>query len=668
MQKILIILVFIGLSFQTSAQNYKIGKISKSELQEKVYPLDSSANAAYLYKKRKTFFKYNQGDGFRIITEVQERIKIYNPEGYKWATKVIGFYNPSMRAEKVTISNAKTFILKNGKVESFKLKKSDIFLVKENKYWSSKKFTMPNISNGCVVEWTYRITSPYRNINDVELQSEIPIKKISCKIEIPEYYIYNIKETGFLPINIQNLKNTKTIVLQNKTRTKVNKYNTKTNYSTNNIDYISKTAIIENSNIPSLLEEPFVNNIDNYKSTIHYELATLKWPNQPFENYTQTWEDVAKTIAKRSEFGGELKKTSYFKEDLTALRNKFSNKNELMLAIFEFVKHKVKWNNTYGKYSYNGVRTAYKKGEGSVADINLMLVAMLREAGINANPIILSTRSHGIPIFPTLNGFNYVIAGVEVENNVLLLDATEENSTPNVLPLRDLNWKGRIIRENESSIWVNLISKPANLSAITQITISKDGEVQGLKRTVYKNHEALNFRNKFGKVKDEEIIEKIEEDNEQIEILDFRITNKNKIYKPVTSVYKFSSEDLIDVIGDKMYFKPLFYMAETKNPFKLEKREYPIDFGMPNTNKKMISITIPNGYAVESIPKSFAIGLPDNSGVYKCSITSTGNKIRIISLYKINSSIIPANYYPQLKEFYKQMIAKNIEQVVLKKS
>ena len=668
MQKILIILVFIGLSFQTSAQNYKIGKISKSELQEKVYPLDSSANAAYLYKKRKTFFKYNQGDGFRIITEVQERIKIYNPEGYKWATKVIGFYNPSMRAEKVTISNAKTFILKNGKVESFKLKKSDIFLVKENKYWSSKKFTMPNISNGCVVEWTYRITSPYRNINDVELQSEIPIKKISCKIEIPEYYIYNIKETGFLPINIQNLKNTKTIVLQNKTRTKVNKYNTKTNYSTNNIDYISKTAIIENSNIPALLEEPFVNNIDNYKSTIHYELATLKWPNQPFENYTQTWEDVAKTIAKRSEFGGELKKTSYFKEDLTALRNKFSNKNELMLAIFEFVKHKVKWNNTYGKYSYNGVRTAYKKGEGSVADINLMLVAMLREAGINANPIILSTRSHGIPIFPTLNGFNYVIAGVEVENNVLLLDATEENSTPNVLPLRDLNWKGRIIRENESSIWVNLISKPANLSAITQITISKDGEVQGLKRTVYKNHEALNFRNKFGKVKDEEIIEKIEEDNEQIEILDFRITNKNKIYKPVTSVYKFSSEDLIDVIGDKMYFKPLFYMAETKNPFKLEKREYPIDFGMPNTNKKMISITIPNGYAVESIPKSFAIGLPDNSGVYKCSITSTGNKIRIISLYKINSSIIPANYYPQLKEFYKQMIAKNIEQVVLKKS
>lgn len=667
MQKIIFTTIFFIISQLIISQNYKVGKVSKSELQEKVYPLDSSANAAFLYRNRKTYFKYSQGDGFKIITEVHERIKIYNHEGFKWATKVISFYNPSMRSEKVTISNAKTFTLKNGKIESFKLKKSDVFDEKENKYWSSKKFTMPNISDGCVVEWTYRITSPYRSINDVELQSEIPIKKIECKIEIPEYYIFNIKETGYLPINIQNLRSNKTIILQNKTKTKVNKYNIKTNFSTDKIDYFSNNAVITKSNVPALLEEPFVNNIDNYKSAIHYELATLKWPNQPLKNYTQNWEDVAKAIAKSSQFGGELNKTSYFKDDLDKLKQNSGNKNQLMIAIFEFVKHKIKWNGTYGKYSYNGVRSAYKKREGGVADINLVLVAMLREAGINANPIILSTRSHGIPIFPTLEGFNYVIAGVEIENNVLLFDATEDNSTPNVLPLRDLNWNGRIIRDNGSSTWVNLISKPAELNTITQININKEGEVQGLKRTVYKNYEALNFRNKFGKVKEEDIIAKIEENNENIEISDFRITNKNKIYKPLTEMYKFISEESVDVIGNKMYFKPLFFMAETENPFKLENREYPIDFGMPNSNKKIVSVSIPEGYAVESIPKSFAIGLPDNLGVYKFSVSQAGNKISIISLFKINSTIIPVSYYPQLREFYKQMIAKNSEQVVLKK-
>jgi len=666
MQKIIFTLILFILSQFVISQNYKVGKISKSELQEKVYPLDSSANAAFLYKKRNTYFKYVQNEGFKVITEIQERIKIYNHEGYKWATKAISYYNPSMNAERVTISNAKTYSLKDGKIESYKLKRDAVFDVKENKYWATKKFTMPNINDGCVVEWTYRITSPYTSIDAVQLQYEIPIKKISCKIEIPEYYVYSIKETGYLPINIQKLQKNKTIVIKDKTRSggKV----VKTYYSTNNINYISNTTVIDNSNVPALLKEPYVNNIDNYKSAIHYELATTKWPNKPLKNYTQSWEDVAKTISKNSEFGGELKKTSYFKDDLEKLREKFPNKNKLMLAIFEFVKHKVKWNNTYGKYSYNGVRTAYKKGEGSVADINLVLVAMFREAGIQANPIILSTRSHGIPIFPTLKGFNYVIAGVEVENNVLLFDATEENSIPNILPVRDLNWRGRIIRDNGSSTWVNLITQPAKSNTTVQVTINEDGEVEGLERAQYMNYEAYYFRNKYGKVKDEDIIGKMEEENGNIEISDFKIMNKNNLYKPATIMYKFDSEELLDVVGDKIYFKPLLFLSETKNPFKLETRDYPIDFGMPNDNRKVVSITIPGGYAIESMPESFAIGLPDNLGVYKFSVTNTGNKINVISLFKINTSIIPTTYYPQIKEFYKQMIAKNLEQIVLKKA
>ncbi|MCF6182796.1 DUF3857 domain-containing protein [Lutibacter sp.] len=667
MKKIILTIILLAVSQLVMSQNYKVGKVSKEELQEKAYPLDSSANAAYLYKKRKTYFKYVQKEGFKIITEVQERIKIYNHEGYNWATKVISYYNPPMKSEKVTISNAKTFTLKNGKIETFKLKKSAIFDEKENKYWSNKKFTMPNISDGCVIEWTYRITSPYRDIRNVELQSEIPIKKISCKIEIPEYYMYSIRETGFLDIPLQKVEKSSYIELQSKNRSTKN-HVTGTSFSKDRINLFLNISTINKNNIPALLDEPFVDNINNYKSAIHYELATLKWPNEILKNYTQTWDDVAKTIARSSEFGGELKKTSYFKEDLIALRNKFSNKNELMLAIFEFVKHKVKWNNTYGKYSYKGVRYAYKKGEGSVADINLILVAMLRAANINANPIILSTRSHGVPIFPTLNRFNYVIACVETENNVVLFDATEENSTPNVLPLRDLNWKGRIIRENESSTWVNLIPKPADLNANTQITINEDGEMQGMKRTQYKNYEALKFRNKYRKVKDEDVIGKIEEDYGNIEISDFRIVNKNNIYKPVIVMYKFYSEEGVDIIGNKMYFSPLFFMAETKNPFKLEKRDYPIDFGMPNSNKKIVSIVIPSDYVVESIPKSFAIGLPDNLGVFKFSVTQVGNKINIISLLKINSSVISATYYAQLKEFFKQRIAKNTEKVVLIKA
>lgn len=647
MKKIISTLILLVVTNQITAQNYKFGKVSKEELQEKFYPKDSSVNAAYLFKKRKTYIAVF-GGSVKLITEVQVRIKIYNQEGFDWATKKINLYG-SIKSKSENVSNLKavTYNLINGEIVKTKLDKENIFRDKKNLKLTQEKFTMPNVKEGSVLEWMYRIYSPYfYNIDDIIVQYKIPVKKYETKLVLLDWLNFNKRQKGYYPFKIRE-----TVKFDH-------------NFDTN-----ERVIEIKEGYVPALRNEPYVNNIYNYAAGLQLEVASFIAPELGvYEKYAQTWDDVAKTIARSSEFGGELKKTSYFKEDLTALRNKFSNKNELMLTIFEFVKHKVKWNNTYGKYSYNGVRYAYKKGEGSVADINLILIAMLRAANINANPIILSTRSHGVPIFPTLNGFNYVIAGVETENNVILFDATEENSTPNVLPLRDLNWKGRIIRENESSTWVNLIPKPADLNANTQITINEDGEMQGMKRTQYKNYEALKFRNKYRKVKDEDVIGKIEEDYGNIEISDFRIVNKNNIYKPVIVMYKFSSEEGVDIVGNKMYFSPLFFMAETKNPFKLEKRDYPIDFGMPNSNKKIVSIAIPSDYVVESIPKSFAIGLPDNLGVFKFSVTQVGNKINIISLLKINSSVISATYYAQLKEFFKQMIAKNTEKVVLIKT
>jgi hypothetical protein len=56
---------------------------------------------------------------------------------------------------------------------------------------------------------------------------------------------------------------------------------------------------------------------------------------------------------------------------------------------------------------------AYKDKTGNVAEINLMLTAMLRYAGLNANPVLVSTRSNGIAMFPNRTAFNYVIAAVE---------------------------------------------------------------------------------------------------------------------------------------------------------------------------------------------------------------------------------------------------------------
>ncbi len=329
----------------------------------------------------------------------------------------------------------------------------------------------------------------------------------------------------------------------------------------------------------------------------------------------------------------------------------------------------MKWNGIYGKYTDVGVKKAYKEGVGNIAEINLMLVAMLREGGINANPVLVSTRNYGIPLFPTSKGFNYVIVAVEINENIILLDASEEYSMPNVLPYRTINWRGRLVKEDGTSLWVDVIPTTHAVDNINMnISIDSDGYVDGMQRTSYINMQALSYRKKDAKIKDEAIIEKRENENEAIEIADFKIINKTEGYKPVTEMFKFSSEDLIETVGDRMYFKPLFFNSQTKNPFKLDKREYPIDFGTPFIEKKMVRITIPEGYIIESIPESIAIGLPNNYGVYIFNVKIQENKMMILSKLQMNTAVYPVLNYDEIKEFYKIIVNKNLEQIVLKKA
>ena len=342
--------------------------------------------------------------------------------------------------------------------------------------------------------------------------------------------------------------------------------------------------------------------------------------------------------------------------------------NEKVQKIFQFVKSKIKWNNYNNKYTTEGVIKAYKEGVGNAAEINLTLVSMLRDAGVKANPVLVSTRDNGIPLFPTSNGFNYVIACVEINNDLILLDATEKYSLPNVLPLRDLNWHGRIVREDGSSASINLLPKALSSKKVFLIVkLDQEAIVTGSSRTSFNYLNALNYRNQYNNLSEQELIGKFEENYQNIEIIDFKISNKEDISKSVKQTLTFESDNQVEMIGDNMYFSPLLYLSTNENPFKLEERKFPVDFGTPWEEKYTISIEFPEGYILESKPENVAYALPDNLGSYKFIIAEKGNSLQVLSNVKINAPIIASNNYGALKEFYKKMIDKQLEKVVLVK-
>lgn len=342
--------------------------------------------------------------------------------------------------------------------------------------------------------------------------------------------------------------------------------------------------------------------------------------------------------------------------------------NAKITAILEYVKSTVKWNDYVGYSCSKGVRKAYKEKLGNCADINLMLTAMLRYAGLTANPVLISTRSNGIAFFPTLSAFNYVIAAVENGDEMILLDATDKYSAPNVLPLRALNWFGRLIRKDGTSESIDLSPKKTSADNISiDYAIEPNGQINGKVRHQFTEYNAMAFRNKFEKTKEETYLANLEEQLGKIEIKDYSQTNlKDVLLSPVES-FSFSGAALCELMGDKIYINPMLFFANTKNPFKQENREYPIDFGFPFAEKYNINIKIPDGFVLETVPSANGLVMEDGLGIFKYNIAVNEGMLQFLITHQINVPIVTTQQYEIIREYYKEMIAKQTQKIVLKK-
>lgn len=663
-----LLIAFLSSLISVSAQDYKFGKVSVDELQEKVYAKDSSASAAILYRSEKTKFNYVQSMGFQVTRYIQERVKIYNTDGFKFATVKENLYKDKGSYENISGLKAFTYNLIDGKIVKDKLKSTGVFKTELNDFYNQEKFTMPNIKEGSIIEYEYSVVSPfYWSIDEFILQYDIPIKKQEVSITTPEYFVFKPNMKGFLKLE-PRIGNGNGKINFLSSRRKSNGWVSNTSLKSSEVNYLTTITSYEMSDVPALKEEPFVNNINNYRSAVKYELQYVKMPQTVVKNYTSTWEDVIRNIYQSTSFGGQLTQGNFFKNDLEVILKDKNTAIEKTAGIFHFVQDRMNWDGYYGYYVKSGVRKAYKEQTGNIADINLMLIAMLNDAGIPSYPVLISTREHGVPMFPTREGFNYVAAYVELDEGGILLDASNKFTKPNLLPSRALNWFGQVVKKDGTRISLPLM--PSSLSkqnVVCNLVLGEEGTVTGKQRTIFTDYMAYKHRNRFNDVSEDSYIQKLEAEHSGIVISGYDIKNDKVIGKPVMESYEFTMEDQANAIGDKMYFNPLFYYAQKENPFKLENRYFPIDFSHPWEEKYHMNIIIPEGYVIETLPESINLVLPNNMGSFLYTLKANLANIQLVVHVKVNEAVIPVEHYHHVKEFFNQLIQKQNEQVVLSK-
>lgn len=666
MKRYLVVITVLLFACYTNGQNFKFGKVSHEELKEENYHNDKTIHAAVLYRSQRLFFEYEGGRGFIQKNEVYERIKIYSKEGFDYANQEIKLYDSGDgKVEKVVSLKGCTYNLEGNKIEETKLKKEGVFKEVTNKYWKTRKFTMPNVKEGSVIEYKYVIESPFLQVDDIPFQALIPIKKLDFKFSSPEYFGYKILtnlQSEYTP-KFKRDRISKSMWVSSERKTYLNQTVT----AKGNINYMENIIYASVANIPPLRNERYVDNIYNYQAKLVLELEYTKYPNQPVNMLVSDWGKVTKTIYDHSEFGEQLNKTSYFKKDLDVVLKEANTFDEKLSRIFNFIKNKIKWNNIGGYYTDLGVGNAYQKNTGNSADINLALIAMMRYAGLNANPVLISTKSNGISLFPTRTGFNYVICAIEVNGKTILLDATSQFTTGNIIPIKALNWQGRLIRKDGSSEWVNLMpSYHSEKRQLINFNINSDLRVSGKSQCTYKDYSAFRFRERYSNQSQGNLIKTLEQDNVGLKVQTPELKYIEELDKPVNLSYEFEHDSCVEEVGDKLYFSPLLFLAEHENEFKEDKRSYPIDFSFMFSEKIIANINIPQGYIIETLPKQAKFVCGD-AAEYSFVIQKNKSNIQLITNFKLNKSVINPEEYPDFKTFYQMYIDKQLEKIVLKK-
>ena len=643
-------------------------KVTKEELEEASHPVDKSANASILEESIDITYAYNQNDGFSIKRKVYGRIKIYKKEGLDYAVRRVRLWKTKTEEETISKLKAHTYNLIDGVIEESSMKKDAVFKDETAPDRNTMKFTLPNVVKGSVIEFSYVITSPYYTyFPTFYFQEAIPMKKIKLNVEIPEYFNYGIQTRGDKNIKLSEGTKRDRITFRQVYTVGSGTGTFERRHTSQEVEFMVKTYSLNLNNIEAYKKESYVSNVYNYLPCVEFDLKSIKYPRSSIKYYSNTWEDVLKKYINGPVYQKEVSKTNYYKKDLQKILEASSTEASKIDNIFSFVKNNMGWNGVNSNMAYNGVRSAYVSGSGSSGQINTILLSMLKEANINARPVFVSSVDKPKSIYPSYTAFDYMVVEVVMsDNSKYYLDATDKNLIPGMLPERVIKGEGKVLTSSGKVIDINLRPQSSTVNKMLTYSIDQKGNIEGKIRNRVKGYESYLYR-KNTNDKNDEVVEKMTKDYNFSEVTLYKRDGVSDLYKDVNFSYNFKMDEFSTVVEDEIYFQPLLFLRTVNNPFKIDERKFPIDLGNAVNNMYMVSIAVPEGYEVVSLPQSIKIGLPNDLASFNMIVTHSNNKIELRVTEKWPQPFIAAESYPLLKEFMKKLIEKENEQITLKK-
>ncbi|MEP6950053.1 MAG: DUF3857 domain-containing protein [Ginsengibacter sp.] len=622
--------------------------------------IDSNTNAVIIANVGSVEFVGNK-HYLSYVYKKSIRIKILNNKAYDLATIKIRLYGEDDEQDKMDNFHASSYNISNGKVVETKLLNSDIFIEKIRKGVIEKKFTMPDVTAGSIIEYTYSITSSrFYYLPDWDFQNlEYPCLYSEYKIGIPDLLRYSIIHYGpgsfFMDKTDQGYK---TISV-----------------ASGNLP-VSVDMVIYNhlwimKDIPAFKSEEYIGQPKDYVDRL--ELTLTKTSNgQDVNNFRTTWKVAEDELLGSDYFGVAIDPLRTI--NLIGTLNKICPPGGNALSDAKSIYSYVKDNFTCvpdNEIFINKLYDINKSHTGSVAELNMLVIALLRLKELHADPVILSTRDFGMhPVkYPELEKMNYVICMLRLGKDTIYLDASDPLLGFGKLPLSCYNGHAQIIDANhsgslffytgnireQSKTYVNIINnengngKSASYESTLGYFASYDLRDQVKKKGIGKY--ISDIKTAYGL---------------DFEISNFTIDSLTVLENPVKIKYDINFKT--DNDEDIVYFNPFINHGYKENPFKSGTRKYALEMPYPVDDVYELSMDIPKGYKVDELPKGAKLSFNETDGFFEYVIQKDQDKVQMRCHVKILPAIFAAEDYAPLRDFFAYVVKKESEQIVFKKN
>ncbi|MCE1200244.1 MAG: transglutaminase-like domain-containing protein, partial [Marinilabiliales bacterium] len=379
------------------------------------------------------------------------------------------------------------------------------------------------------------------------------------------------------------------------------------------------------------------------------------------------WPVMVKEFADHTDFGGFMKRAQGKTDKLVESLNLGGKSTmEKIRAVDQYIKSNYNWDKHTGKFVNQSIKDFMKNKVGNVAEINLFYAALLNNLGVNANPVLLSTRDHGKikSQYPFQHFFNYVVVAVNLDGETMLLDGTEPLSACGELPVRCINDKGLLIQKEKTNnaVWVPINSRGDSGmeykihirpmatpdSTFIDFQINSTGYDATRLRRLYLNDEK-ELRNELD-LKTYNLRNPLKGENERSPDKSFLISGIAKT--------------ALEVVEDKIIVSPFCNFIPTENPLKQTLRSYPVDMIYKKGRTFETIIDLPKGYQMMNKPTT--IDLSNQEVDIQYAVTQLNeSSIQVKGTYRFKRDVYGASSYPDLKRYFNSIVDKLNDRIIL---